>query len=289
MAETDSEKKGQCKQLCPIKIPLMGPLRDMIAREVGDKASTVIDIIEGIVPTVSPENMYSELVEALIPVIDQRAKGLVGKAMAYKRKTCRDGDECRTKNCIFLHGWDRRSGEGPSGSSGLKGKEEGVDIGETGPKRRKTAEPNENNEVVFNKVNESRHNPEDLKTYAARFGRITNFKRLNPEKYLVTFEDPESANELVKSPELVLEDPGIKKFYNVIDNLVKVELKKLFEEQETIIDRMSTDFSAALLGHLRNINIRIRALVLKDKSKDVSGVDSKRGFDQENSLYYNCF
>ncbi|KAG5858685.1 hypothetical protein KMI_12g18480 [Encephalitozoon hellem] len=289
MGGADNEKKSQCKQLCPIKIPLIGPLRDMIAREVGDKASTVIDILEGLVPTVSPENMYSELVEALTPVLDQKAKGLVGKVMAYKRKTCRDGDECRAKNCIFLHGRDKRNGECTSGGSGMKGKEEGADASDTTSKRRKMAEPNENNEVVFNKVNESRHNPEDLKAYAARFGKITNFKRLNPEKYLVVFEDPESASELVKSSEPVLEDPGIKKFYNVIDNLVKVELKKLFEEQETIIDKMSTEFSAALLGHLRNINIRIKSLVMKDRSKDNGGVDNKRGFDQENSLYYNCF
>ncbi|ADM12549.1 uncharacterized protein Eint_110490 [Encephalitozoon intestinalis ATCC 50506] len=288
MIDANNEKKSQSKQLCPIKIPLAGPLKDMIGREVGDKASTVIDILEGVVPTVSPEDMYSELVEALSPVVDQKAKGLVGKVMAYKRKTCRDGDECKAKNCIFLHSWDRKSGEG-SVQTGSKGREEGIDSGEVTGKRRRTNESNENNEVVFNKVNESRHNPENLKAYAARFGKVVNFKRLNPEKYLVVFEDPESASELVKSSEPVLEDFGIKKFYNVIDNLVKVELKKLFEEQETVIDKMSTEFSAALLGHLRNINIRIRNLVLKEKLKDGTGTDNKRGFDQENSLYYNCF
>ncbi|KMV65020.1 hypothetical protein M970_110610 [Encephalitozoon cuniculi EcunIII-L] len=286
--DTGSERKSQCKQPCPVKIPLVGPLRDMIGKEVGDKASTVIDILEGIIPTVPSEDMYGELVEALTPVIEHKAKGVVGKVMAYKRKPCRDGGECRAKGCIFLHDRDRRSGEGSPGRLGQKGREEG-DAGDATGKRRRANEANENSEVVFNKVNESRHNPEDLKAYAARFGRIVNFKRLNPEKYLVVFEDPSAACELVKSPEAVLEDPGIKKFYNVIDNLVKVELKKLFEEQEAVVDKMSTEFSAALLGHLRNINIRIRSLVLKDKSKDGGGVDGKKGFNQENSLYYNCF
>lgn len=268
MSDGDGAKKGPSKQLCTVRIPLAKPLRDMIDKEAGAKAETVIDILEGVVPTLSPENMYGELVDALAPVIDQKAKSVVGKVMAYKRKPCRDGSSCRARGCIFLHDRDRR--------------EDGEEAG----KRRRVSEE-ENNEVIFNKVDESRHSPEDLKAYAARFGRVVNFKRLNAEKYLVVFETVEPASELMRCSEPVLGDGGIKKFYNVIDNLVRVELKKLFEEQESVTNRMSTEFSAALLGHLRAIHARIRSLVLRERPRD--GVDNKRGFDQENSLYYNCF
>lgn len=286
MSDSQNERKQRPKQTSSIRIPLIEPIRTMIHRECGEKSEVVVDILEGVVPTLSPDNMYGELVSALTPVVDQKAKGLVGRILAYKKKPCRSGDSCRNRNCIFLHDRDRRN---VSRHAARHEECEGHDASSRDPsKRRKTGECGGNSEVIFNKVDESRHSPDDLRDYAGRFGNVVNLRRLNAEKYLVVFETHECADRLVKSQEPVLGDEGIKKFYNVMENLVKVEFRKLFEEQEAIVEKMSTDLSLNLLDQLKNVNFKIKSLVMRDR-KEAASTGDRRDFDQEQSLYCNSF
>lgn len=269
----ESKRKVQQKQT--VRTPLLEPIRAMIERDTGDKAEAVIDIIEGVVPTVQSDNVYNDLVEALMPVIDQKAKTLVGKILAYKKKMCRTGDSCRVKGCIYLHERERRN--------------DASHVENDSPKRRRLSDSVGNSEVIFNKVNETVHGIEELRDYASKFGNILSLRRLNAEKYLVVFDMSEAADRLVRSTEAVLGDEGIKKFYNLMDNLSKTELKKLFEEQEIIVEKMYTEFSLNLLNQLKNVNFRIKNLVVKEKVREYIRTEGKMDFNQEQSLYYNCF
>jgi hypothetical protein len=279
MLENRQEGRPESKQSSQVRVPLIEPIRAMIQRDVGDKAETVIDTIEGIVSTSTSENVYDELVDALTPIVENKAKLVAGKLLVYKRKLCREGKSCRNRHCIFLHDGEKRGR--------MHRTDEENDIAY---KRRKQEEPVDNPEVVFNKVNEERHDAESLKEYAAGFGNITGFRRLNAEKYLVVFDSADSANKLVKSTDFVLGDPNIKKFFNVVENLVKVELRKLFDEQDSLMGKMFTSYSVALLNQLKAVNQRIRMLVIRDRTtKAPSGSMQKEEYSQEQSLYYNCF
>jgi hypothetical protein len=287
MLENCQENRSENKQANTVRVPLIEPIRAMIHRDVGDKAEAVIDTVEGIVSTSTSENVYDELVEALVPIIDQRAKMLAGKILVYKRKPCREGSSCRNRSCIFLHEGERR------GKSYRTDEEN--DSRDGMYKRVKMDDPANNPEVIFNKVNEGRHDAESLKEYAARFGNVVGFRRLNAEKYLVVFDSADSANKLVRSSDFVLGDPAIKKFFNVMENLIRVELRKLFEEQDNLMGRMFTNYSVALLNQLKAVNQRIRTLVTRDRTRNPAGGNvqreepKKEEFDQEQSLFFNCF
>lgn len=258
MADTQEARAGQNKHV--IAVPIADPVRRIIARDAGDKADVVVDIVEGMVPALTADNIYSELVAALTPVIDQRARSLVGRMLAYKRKPCRAGDACRARDCIYLHGQEQ-----------------------DGAKRRRGEE---NCGVVFNKVNESHHSPGDLHAYAMQFGDVASFKRLNAEKYLAVFASSEAADRLVRSAEPVLGDAGIKKFYNAVENLARADLKGLFDEQSAVVEKMEPSTDPGLLDQLRAVNARIRAHVTRDWRE---GSGDRDGSIQEQSLYYNCF
>ncbi|KAH9410590.1 hypothetical protein HK407_12g17210 [Ordospora pajunii] len=278
-----NDRRNLRRQPCIVPMPLPTELKEMIQDEVGEKAGVVIDVLEGVSSTLSYENASSELLDILAPVVDEKAKMLVERIIGYIRGDCKDETMLMSKKRASLHD------EGTSAQAGSNihrsQRRNSESDGKEGTKRRKASECIE---VIVSKINEGRHSVDDLKAYATRYGKVIGCRKMASDRYIVVFESLNSADEFVRSPEPVLNDVSIKKFYHIVDANTKSDLRKLFEEQENIIKRMSGEFHTTLLNRLKKVNLQIRSLVMNDRPKEVV-VDHKKGFDQENSLYYNCF
>ncbi|KAM0671724.1 hypothetical protein CWI42_120500 [Ordospora colligata] len=278
-----NDRRGLRRQPRVIPMPLPAELREIIHDEAGDKASVVIDVLEGVSSTLSYENASSELLDILAPVVDGKAKMLVERIMEYSREECKGGKTYMAKNSSLLH--DESVSAQTSSDMHRNQRRNAESDSKEGSKRRKAPE---GVEVIVSKMNEGRHSVEDLKAYAARYGKVLGCRKIASDRFVVVFELLNSADEFVRSPEPVLNDISIKKFYHLVDANTKSDLRKLFEEQENIMKRMPGEFHTTLLNRLKKVNIQIRSLVMNDRPKEVV-VDHKKGFDQENSLYYNCF
>lgn len=144
-----------------------------------------------------------------------------------------------------------------------------------------TAATTENNtdnklakEVILNKVNDKKYSPNEIKQFCAKFGKIDAFRKLNREKWLVTFTDYKSAANLVKTTEFVCGDSEIKKYFNVfapefvkttqIDGFLKTDLHSLLLQQQDLFDKISHTQNFDDFIVLKNITDTIRQIIFSD-------------------------
>jgi hypothetical protein len=206
----------------------------------------------------------------------------------FRKRLCREGTNCNKPFCLFAHTESELVGQ---------------------PQNKRTIVNDysvhkkfkiDNNEVVLNRVDESAHSIEDLKDYSSKYGRVLNLRRLNRGKFLVIFDNPDSARRLLETTENILGDSEITKFFNVnvpLDQNKRVDLPQLFQDQKELLDKLSISLDYETLEQLKNVTFKIRHHVLATERKssdvEVSNLPEKEkdndSSDVENSLYYNMF
>lgn len=226
---------------------------------------------------------------ALEPLLKENTKNFVDKLFMFRKKMCRDGANCNKPVCLFAHNDDELIGVKRAG---------GIQEISSSNKRYKI----DNNEVIFNKVDESRYSMDELKDYAVKYGSMSSIRRLNKGKYLLIFDDSEAARKLVEDAEYVLDDAEIKKFFNInvpLDQNKKVDLNQLFQDQKDLIDNLCEAFDAEQLSELKMVTFKIRhhlMSLMTDKrqfevgtSVQKSDENDEEEVDIASSLYYNMF
>ncbi|KAI5169162.1 hypothetical protein PAEPH01_0490 [Pancytospora epiphaga] len=153
-----------------------------------------------------------------------------------------------------------------------------------------------NSEVIFNKVDESVHTLNGIREYAASYGAISRLRRLNCGKYLIIFEDPKSAQNLINTSKAVLGDINITKFYNVVyknEPRGPLDIHRLLNEQNHLLEKISDSCDPEIFSSLRIVTRRIRGYVLSKEEKFENNRTNRRGRPgspgrhTESSLYYN--
>lgn len=257
-----------------LRAPLSDGHKSIIYAAIEDKnvAEDVINIIEHTVRSSESDNKFDLIVDALNPLIQSKAKLIVGKLYIYKRRPCKFNNRCKDDNCIFVHDKDKNL---------QKRKMDDFTI-----KRTKTFENSKTKEVIFNKVDLNKHTEKDIKEYASKFGNVVHIKKLNDCKWVIVFEDDESAQSLVDSRDPVLDDINIKKYFNIIENLKRFELVNLLEKQESLINQLQSD---SVTSELKRNIFKIKSLV---KDEAFFNKESKNNYTNNNntqSLYFNSF
>lgn len=267
-----------------LSIPLPSPLLAYIKHEYPDIGPIIVSTVELTVK--ESRNHYMDVMRALEPLLKENTKALVDKLFMFRKRMCREASNCNKPFCLFAHNENELVAQNKRSNP----------IDYSTNKKFKI----DNNEVILNRVDESVHSIDDLKDYSSKLGRVLNVRRLNRGKFLVIFDNPESARKLVETPDNVLDDPEIKKFFNVnvpLDQNKKVDLVQLFQDQKDFIDRLSFAFDNETLEQLKNVTFKIRHHVLatekKEKDTEVTVYEEKEkedsGSEVENSLYYNMF
>ncbi|KAM0681613.1 hypothetical protein GINT2_000126 [Glugoides intestinalis] len=267
-------------------LPLAATLLNYIKREYPDIGPIIISTVEYTVK--ESKNHYIDVMRALEPLLKENTKNFVDKLFMFRKKMCRDGTNCSKPVCLFAHNDDELIGV--KRTSGVQ------EISNTN-KRYKI----DNNEVIFNKVDESKYTMDELKLYAVKYGNLISIRRLNKGKYLLIFEDTESARKLVEDTEYILDDAEIKKFFNInvpLDQNKKVDLNQLFQDQKELIDRICESFDAEQFSELKMVTFKIRHHVMSlmpDKRQFENGSSIQKSDENEDevdiasSLYYNMF
>lgn len=253
-----------------LRAPLSEGHKSVIYTAVEDKnvAEDVINIIEHTIRSSESDNKFDIIVEALNPLIQNKAKLIVGKLYIYKRRPCKFNNKCKEENCIFVHDKDKN----------LKKRK----VDESIIKRVKTFDSSRTKEVIFNRVDINKYNENDIREYANKFGNVVNLKKLNDSKWVIVFEDEESAKKLVDSRDLVLGDSNIKKYYNIIENLKRFELVNLIEKQEGLINQLNNDsVTNELKRNLYKIKTLIKDEIFFNKETKIN--------NNTQSLYFNSF
>lgn len=215
-------------------------------------AEDVINIIEHTVRSSDNENKFDIIVEALSPLIQNKTKLVVGKLYIYKRRPCKFNNMCIDNNCIFVHDKDNLS------DNLLKKRKI-----EDAPRKFVPQNSSKSNEVVFNRVDSSKHTEEDIKKYASEFGSISHVKKLNDSKWVIIFDSDDSAKDLVESRVPVLGDENIKKYFNLVENLKKFELVNLIEKTEGLINKLDRN---VISEEIRRNICKIKNLVKEDNT-----------------------
>lgn len=263
-----------------LAMPLAPTLLAYIKQEHPDLGPIIVSTIEYTVK--ESKNHYIDVMRALEPLLKDGTKSFVDKVFMFRKKICKDAPNCNRPICLFAHDEEELVGSKRSAAADASvGKRFKID----------------NSEVIFNKVDESKFSVEDLKEYAQKYGATVSMRRLNKGKYLVTFEDPDCARRLVECADFVLDDPEIKKFFNInvpLDQNKKVDLNQLFQDQKDLLDRLTASFDAETLSELKMVTFKIRHHVLSaDKKSSEAPVPSQKSeeasIDVESSIYYNMF
>lgn len=257
-----------------LRVPLIDGQKDIIYNEIDDKgvADDVINIIEYTISSSDDSNKFNIIVEALSPLIQDKAKLIVSKLYLYKRRPCKFNNSCKDQKCIFVHDKDKINK-----NQDFKRKVEPEEV----KRPRNDTQSHRSQEVILNRVDSMRHSESDLIKYISQFGEIESFKKLNDIKWLFVFKDPECARDLVSSRDVILDDSNIKKYYNVMENMKKFELNNLLDKQEEIINRLSQN-SNPDIEELRRLFLRTKVLI---KEVDVSN----NGQDHKKSQTSNSF
>ncbi|ELA42944.1 uncharacterized protein VICG_00259 [Vittaforma corneae ATCC 50505] len=263
-----------------LTMPLAPTLLAYIKHEYPDLGPIIVSTIEYTVK--ESKNHYIDVMRALEPLLKDGTKSFVDKLFMFRKKMCKDASNCNRPICLFAHDEDELVGSKKSAAA------------ETSASKKFKID---NSEVIFNKVDESRFSIEELKEYAQKYGVITSVRRLNKGKYLVVFEDPDCARRLVECAGFVLDDPEIKKFFNInvpLDQNKKVDLNQLFQDQKDLLDRLTVSFDSDVLSELKMVTFKIRHHVLSTDKKYCESLASSQkneeaSIDIESSIYYNMF
>lgn len=268
-----------------LAIPLPSALLTYIRHEYADIGPIIVSTVELTVK--ESRNHYMDVMRALEPLLKDNTKAFVDKLFMFRKRMCREASNCTKPFCLFAHNENEI----------VMGNKKSSAIDYSTSKKFKI----DNNEVILNRVDESLHSIDDLKDYSSRSGKVTNIRRLNRGKFLVIFENPDCARKLVESQDYILNDPEIKKFFNInvpLDQNKKVDLVQLFQDQKDLLDRLSISFDNETLDSLKNITFKIRHHVLSFDKKPADPVISNNTIPKqednvssevENSLYYNMF
>ncbi|RVD92185.1 hypothetical protein TUBRATIS_13140 [Tubulinosema ratisbonensis] len=262
------------KQMSNIKFPLAPQQTNIIKNNLIEEYTLedAIRIIKETVDEVKPEDLYLKLGEALQPLFREKTKNIVSMLFMFKKKMCRNGENCLIKDkCIFMHESENEK----------KGKR--LLTVDENPKKRINQE---NNEVIFNKVPSSLANEVLIENYASKFGSVTSIKKLNEGKYLIIFDDCNCARELVYSKDPVLGDSSITKFFNVLLNNKQNELNitDLFEEQNELLNS-----GPLVLSDPKNFN-RFKFICKKIKENFDSNFDKKKKIEtKQNNSGFSSF
>ena len=271
-AEKNMQRIEEKKDI--LKTPLSEGQKHIIYSAIEDSnvAEDVINIIEHTIKSSISENKFDLIVEALNPLIQDKAKHIVGKLYIYKRRPCKYNDKCINENCIYTH--DKE----------LKGvnKKRKLDDMVT----RSKPDVSKSNEVIFNKVDSFKHTETDIKSYASLFGTLISLKKLNISKWLLIFENENMAKKLVESRTPVMEDESIKKYYNIVENLKKYELNNLIEKTENLLNQL--DRSSVTEEIRLNFN-KIKQMIKEDNQGVQPSKEINKTKNNVQSLYFNSF
>lgn len=254
------------KDMQTIKLPLAPQQVNMIKKTLteGYTFDEALKIIKSTINSTEPEKLYKTVFENLEPLFQEKTKTIVGMLFLYKKKMCRNGNSCLNKDkCIFLH------------ENEIQTKR--LSTEESTRKRFKQ----DNNEVVFNKVPVKLANESFIENYASNFGSVSSIKKLNEGKYLIIFDDSDSAQSLISSKDPVMGDSNITKFFNVILNAKQNELNidEIFEEQNNLLN-----MGPMVLSDVKNFN-RLKYLSKKIKEYFDSNLDKKKKIESNDNDY----
>lgn len=214
-----------------IQLPLAQQQVKILQNAIPDNVDvgSVIGEIEALVKKTDPETLYNEVSAVLHPLVGEKTRQILGMLFMYKKRPCREGDYCtKGPRCIFLH-------ENEKVSMDARPKRR-LDAGDSvGNKRFNVGE---NREVIFNKIPFDLADDAHVLEYANKYGIVQEVKRLNEGKYLIRFEDPKSAQDLVDSQEPVLDAPVITKFFNVMPTRQEETLDTLFSDQQEALNNI---------------------------------------------------
>jgi len=292
-------------------LPLSPVLLNYIKHEYPDIGTIIVSTIELTIK--ESKNHYHDVMRSLEPLLHEKTKSFVDKLFMFRRKLCREGANCTSKFCLFAHDESELVISKRSASETSFSKKPRVD----------------NNEVVFNRVDESKYSIDDLTSYAKIFGSVVSMRRLNKGKYLVIFNTPEEALKLVESQEYVFGDSDIKKFFNIKpphisadtpaysssntrssgysqsqlysrDLSKKTDINQLLSDQTMLIEKLSAAFDRESFLQLKSITFKIKSYILSSQCKSQSTELQASNKDQDNSpksnvediessLYYSMF
>lgn len=241
-----------------LRAPLQSGQCEIIYDNIDDRgmAEDVINIIEHTITSSDELNKFNLIVEALSPLIQDKAKLIVSKLYLYKRRPCKFGNTCKEPKCIFIHDKDK-----------IKTSDNKRRIETEGSKRyKKEADVLNNREVIINRVDALKHTESDVVNYISQYGEIESYKKLNDMKWLILFRDSEAGKDFVNSRDAVIGDSSIKKYFNIVENMKKYELNSLIDKQEEILNK--SELSNSDLEEMRRLLVRMKTLVkeIEDQS-----------------------
>lgn len=265
-------------------IPLPTPLLAYIKHEYPDIGPIIVSTVELTVK--ESRNHYMDVMRALEPLLKDNTKAFVDKLFMFRKRMCREASSCNKPFCLFAH----------NDNELVAGNRRPAPLDYTSAAKKFKID---NNEVIINRVDESVHTIDDLKDFSSKIGKVSAIRRLNRGKFLVIFESSDAARRLVEGQEHILNDPEIKKFFNInvpLDQNKNVDIGQLFQDQKDALDRLSVSFDNETLETLKNVTFKIRHHVMAGDRKSTdqsSDVYQKKEEDEsaevENSLYYNMF
>lgn len=191
-----SQVKKTTSNLTYLETPLSQELKEFIRTIVqNDNLDKIICTVENVSENYVGIELFNQLNYELQSFLGDETKKIVNKILFFRTRPCKAGIYCGDlHNCIFMH-----------------------DI---------------NKEVIINRV--PKNAAKQLYDYCAKYGAIDSFRQLNPQKFLVEFNNQNDALEFIKDKKQVLADENIKKFFNKKDTNIFL----LINEQEDLIDSL---------------------------------------------------
>ncbi|WUR02249.1 zinc finger C3H domain-containing protein [Vairimorpha necatrix] len=260
-----------------LKTPLLDGQKNIVYSMIDDinVAEDVINIIEHTIKSSNKDIKFDLIVDALSPLIQEKARQIVGKLYIYKRRPCKYNNNCKDEKCIYTH--DKDHLENKTGNKKRK-------IDEL--IRKTNLENTKSKEVIFNKVDPRKHSEDDIRLYAAEFGTLASLKKLNETKWLLTFEDEATAKLIVESRNHVMGDENIKKYFNLLENLKKHELQSLIEKTESLLNKLDKN---NISDEIKRNFIKIKQLIKEDTSVNQISKENTKTNVNVQSLYFNSF
>ncbi|EPR78332.1 hypothetical protein SLOPH_1812 [Spraguea lophii 42_110] len=193
-----------------------------------EEKDKIIEIIKTTIINSDDKNLYKKLIEELKFMEDPHK--FVSKFLLYYRRTCRNGKECKIKDCFFNHHPDIK---------GFRKKE-----------------------IVINKIPENLQNPETILSYCSQFGDVQILKILKPSKYLLKFDDEENASKFINDKLPIMGDETITKFYNIFTT-DKEKLLELIQEEQKIIKELFSKGEKDIANNLKQIQYKMKKIILQ--------------------------
>ncbi|ELA46405.1 hypothetical protein VCUG_02083 [Vavraia culicis subsp. floridensis] len=203
-----------------VETPLSTDLKNFIKNETGDQYEKMLPVIEKLCAEQVGSDLYEKLNEELQQYLNDETKKFVGRLLFYKKRACRDGNRCdNPESCIFVH-----------------------DVAD---------------EVIFNRVPSAFSDPSVLEKYAQEYGNVLSIKMLNQQKYLVKYDNVQSALQCIRDKTPVLGNKDIKKFFN----RKRTDVKDLFREQDELLMALFDKGEKKIALRLKSVQNKIKEAV----------------------------